>query len=246
MKFVIRLNFFVLALICGTAMAGPGDIFIVDKQHPQANDSNPGSATQPWKTIQHAVNTLGPGETVLVKAGIYTEINNDNSINNPGIVVRVNGTESQPITIRNFPGDRPIVDQGGNIDSVGFINKAGFMNHVVISGFEIRNVGAAGIFMNWSNVQGLVIENNYIHHVDGRLGGNVNGIKVWGARAPILRSNTIHDIRVAGNANIDDAACIGTYEGYKMRVEYNELYNCHTAVFLAAKFRRGHGCLCQR
>ena len=37
------------------------------------SDQNPGSITQPWKTIQKAANTMVGGETVLIRGGIYNE-----------------------------------------------------------------------------------------------------------------------------------------------------------------------------
>ena len=35
------------------------------------NDSNPGTSTQPWATLQKAVNTINPGDTALVRPGTY-------------------------------------------------------------------------------------------------------------------------------------------------------------------------------
>ena len=37
------------------------------------NDSNPGTAAQPWRTIQHAANVMVAGDTVFVRGGIYHE-----------------------------------------------------------------------------------------------------------------------------------------------------------------------------
>ncbi|HLO14019.1 MAG TPA: DUF1565 domain-containing protein, partial [Anaerolineales bacterium] len=37
------------------------------------SDFNPGTQTQPWKTIQKAVDTVPPGSTVIVKAGTYDQ-----------------------------------------------------------------------------------------------------------------------------------------------------------------------------
>ncbi len=34
---------------------------------PGGSDGWPGSASQPWATIQHAAETLGPGDTVFIK-----------------------------------------------------------------------------------------------------------------------------------------------------------------------------------
>jgi len=48
--------------------------FYVDQAHVLANDSNTGTETKPWKTIQQAANTLQAGDTVYVKAGIYQEL----------------------------------------------------------------------------------------------------------------------------------------------------------------------------
>lgn len=45
----------------------------VDQRNPVAADQNPGTAEQPWKTIQKAADTLQPGERVLIHAGTYRE-----------------------------------------------------------------------------------------------------------------------------------------------------------------------------
>jgi len=37
------------------------------------NDSNAGSESDPWKTIQHAANKAEAGNTVIIKPGIYKE-----------------------------------------------------------------------------------------------------------------------------------------------------------------------------
>jgi len=40
---------------------------------PSGNDSNPGTQTQPWQTIQKSANTMITGDTVYVQAGTYNE-----------------------------------------------------------------------------------------------------------------------------------------------------------------------------
>jgi hypothetical protein len=37
------------------------------------NDANPGTAEQPWRTVQHAVNTLRPGDAARIQPGEYRE-----------------------------------------------------------------------------------------------------------------------------------------------------------------------------
>ena len=36
------------------------------------NDTNPGTQTQPWKTIQKAADTMVAGDTVKIQPGTYT------------------------------------------------------------------------------------------------------------------------------------------------------------------------------
>ena len=35
------------------------------------NDTNPGTSEQPWLTLAKAVNTVAPGDTILIKPGVY-------------------------------------------------------------------------------------------------------------------------------------------------------------------------------
>jgi len=37
------------------------------------SDTHPGSQTEPWKTIQHAADSLQPGDTVYIRGGVYRE-----------------------------------------------------------------------------------------------------------------------------------------------------------------------------
>ncbi|HWH69758.1 MAG TPA: hypothetical protein VNT26_10255, partial [Candidatus Sulfotelmatobacter sp.] len=47
--------------------------YYVDGSNPRAADSNPGTAGQPFATINHAAQVLQPGERVVIAAGIYRE-----------------------------------------------------------------------------------------------------------------------------------------------------------------------------
>ena len=35
------------------------------------SDSDPGTESQPWATLQHAVDTIAAGDTIIVKSGTY-------------------------------------------------------------------------------------------------------------------------------------------------------------------------------
>ena len=54
-----------LAFAAGAALAT--DYYVATN----GSDSWPGTSSQPWATIQHAVDTIAPGDTIIVKPGAY-------------------------------------------------------------------------------------------------------------------------------------------------------------------------------
>ena len=76
-----------------------GNHYYVDEN--LGSDENPGSEAQPWQTIEKAVNTVAAGDTIYVRGGIYSTILGGWSFQN-------SGTQSQPITLTNYPGEQVI------------------------------------------------------------------------------------------------------------------------------------------
>ncbi|HEV2779538.1 MAG TPA: carbohydrate-binding protein [Actinophytocola sp.] len=66
------------------------------------NDSGPGTLAAPLRTIQRAVDLAQPGYTIFIRGGTYAPSTN--------IQILKNGTSSQPITMRNYNGERVIID----------------------------------------------------------------------------------------------------------------------------------------
>jgi hypothetical protein len=77
-----------------------GPAYFVDAS--RGDDSNEGSQQKPWRTLARAVKGLRPGNTLLLRAGIYFE----------SVVIDAIGTAEKPITIRVFPGELAILDAG--------------------------------------------------------------------------------------------------------------------------------------
>jgi Protein of unknown function (DUF1565) len=112
------------------------------------NDSNPGTQTAPWRTIQHAADSVRAGSTVNVQGGIYEEL----------VSINVSGNATEGfITFRSYPGETAILD-AGHFTPSGRQGVLTIHNHscVRIEGFEIRNFRTAehrlnplGISINW-------------------------------------------------------------------------------------------------
>ena len=61
--------------LASLALLGPSAAVAGVTYHvaPGGRDTNPGSASSPWASIQRAANTLGPGDTVIIAPGVYRE-----------------------------------------------------------------------------------------------------------------------------------------------------------------------------
>ncbi|KAG9020569.1 hypothetical protein FS842_007200 [Serendipita sp. 407] len=70
---------------------------------PSGSDSNSGTSTSaPLKTIQAAVNKAVAGDTIFLRAGTYAPSTN--------IQITKSGTSSAPITLKNYNGEKVIID----------------------------------------------------------------------------------------------------------------------------------------
>jgi hypothetical protein len=64
---------------------------------PTGSDSAPGTESQPFATVQHGVNQLLAGDTLVLRAGNYHE----------NVTVANSGTANAPITLAAYPGEIP-------------------------------------------------------------------------------------------------------------------------------------------
>jgi hypothetical protein len=177
----------VVALTSVLCSAQAGSSFYVSTI---GSDSNSGSFTAPWRTIQHAANTVTAGAMVYVKGGVYHE-----SVSFPA-----SGTSSDPITFTNYPGQNAVIDGTGlavsNIQ--GLINIKN-QSYITINGFEIRNYTTsssgptpAGIWVTGSG-SGLQLLNNKVHNITTKAEatGNAFGIAVYGTSVTPITNLTI-------------------------------------------------------
>jgi hypothetical protein len=85
-------------LACAGVLAGMAGrlgaaTYVVDQAAPGTADTNPGTEEKPFRTVQHAANTVKPGDTVHVLAGKYDE----------RIKVKVGGRDGQRVAFVAMP-----------------------------------------------------------------------------------------------------------------------------------------------
>lgn len=163
------------------------------------NDSNAGTLSAPFRTVQHAANIAVAGDTVEVRAGVYNE---KVSLPNSG------NASSGYITFMSYPGETAVLD-GTGISCCGATGQDGLFSlrtnsHIIIQGFEIRNyktttkASAVGIDFEGAGSY-LQILNNHIHNIVAT-GGSCNNanalaIAIYGEQAPA----SINHLTIAGN-----------------------------------------------
>ena len=166
------------------------------------SDANAGTLQAPWRTVQHAFDVLQPGQRALVRAGTYAE----------SLDVDRAGTAAAPITVENYPGERPIVNGGGQrpleISSSGaYVRVRGFVferspytsggnvdlygHHVEISGNEIRLAKDQGLYSD-EDSRNLHILGNWIHRNGQGVVHQSHGIYLQG-NDHLVANNVIHD-----------------------------------------------------
>ena len=207
MKF---LSLFVL-FVSAAVWAQPNASFYVATT---GNDSNPGTQSAPWKTIQHAADTVHAGSTVYVRGGIYEEL----------VRINVSGNASDGfITFRSYPGELAVLDASHFTpeDRQGVVTIQD-KSYVRIEGFEIRNFHTAehDLAPLGINVIGagshIELLNNNVHDIQqtfpGRdrpgSGGNGFGIAVYGtnAKSPItdlvIDGNEVHHLKTGSSESL--------------------------------------------
>src|SRR5689334_21722924 len=71
----------------------------VAQRHPQASDDGPGTRERPWKTLSKAAASARPGDTVLIRDGVYRE----------RVLINASGTAQAPIRFEAAPGEQVVL-----------------------------------------------------------------------------------------------------------------------------------------
>lgn len=208
------MKIFAFLIMCLSAICALGQVNTSYYAATTGSDSNPGTKTAPWRTIQHAANTARAGSTVNVRGGIYEEL----------VSIHVSGNASDGfITFRSYPGEIAVLEAQHftPADRQGVLTIHN-QSYVRIEGFEIRNFRTAehrltpmgiNVIGSGSHIELL---NNDVHHIqqtfEGRdapgRGGNGFGIAVYGtdAKTPItdliIDGNQVHHLKTGSSESL--------------------------------------------
>ena len=160
------------------------------------NDGNSGSATAPWRTIQHAAATAPAGTAVWVHAGVYNEL---------VTITRSGSAAAGFLTLAAAPGEAAVIDGAGlpipnGQNGLVTITDASWVR---VRGFELRNyiskttAAPVGVFVQGAGTH-IEILDNHVHDIATTLktaAGDALGVAVYGSAAPA----SINWLTVSGN-----------------------------------------------
>ena len=161
------------------------------------DDAGPGTRDEPWATLQHAADSVGPGATVYVREGVYEQ----------RVEVRGSGTPGRPITFAAAPGERVVLD-GSSLEVPAGQNAMiaiDSQRYVTIRGFEITGYRSdvsghvpIGILVTGA-ADHVRLAGNVVHDLgttfEGRNGGDAHGIGVFGTAG----DHPIEEVEIVDN-----------------------------------------------
>ncbi|MFD3726640.1 right-handed parallel beta-helix repeat-containing protein [Streptomyces sp. NPDC058671] len=122
----------VITVGAGTAHAADRTYFV----SPEGSDNNPGtSAGAPFRTLQKAADSAGPGDTVSIMNGTYSERSAGSNV----LTIRRSGRPGSPITFTAHPGHRPVIHPVKAWNGISVYGAS----YIAIKNLEIRGNNAA-------------------------------------------------------------------------------------------------------
>ncbi len=212
---------FMSLLICFAFQSARATDYYVSKT---GNDSNSGTETDPWLTIQKAANSAMPGSTVNIKGGTYNEKVN----------IGVSGTVADGyITFQNFGSDVVILDGTGlPVSGSTALLKIDSKSYIKIKGLQICNLRTSAInnvpmgILVTGTAGNIELRNNYIHHIAntasisrGGNGRDAHGLAVYGTSGTTAISNLIIDGNEIANCTLGSSESMvvnGNVDGFQI------------------------------
>jgi hypothetical protein len=166
---------------------------------PTGSNSNPGTISAPFATLQKAHDIANPGDTIYMRGGTYM-------LNNSAVQISRSGSSGNPITVINYPGETPVLD-GINITtsyrSAIQLTGASWWH---FQGLEIKNAAAMGIYLTGASNNNIIEQCVTHHNVRIQLSGAGIQIDSGGASNDLILNNDSHHNGIYGTNGGDGIA----------------------------------------
>lgn len=131
---------------------------------PNGDDSNPGTGSQPWRTIQYAIDNVAAGEKIIVRGGTYNE----------GLQFHISGQDGSPITLAAYEGEAVTINGGGNPAILDWYGT----QYWIIEGFALDSNAQHTICLDAWRCEGAC---GGTHHWTIRNNTIIGSVKIYGS-----------------------------------------------------------------
>ena len=231
--------FVVQAQACSKKMTGNNIIssgnFHVYYVAVNGSETNTGTINAPFQTINTALSYAVPGDTVMVRGGTYYE----------RVVFPKSGIMGKWITVKAYPGERPIID-GSKIIVAGWLSLVTIssIRYISLEGLDIcnlvtstKNTDPEGIAIN-DDSHDITIKNCNIYNIknnaslsDGRSGHAILalGNGTTAIYNLVITGCTVHDTQTGTSENVTLA---GNIDGFTFN--HNKVYDTENIGVIVA------------
>jgi parallel beta-helix repeat protein len=161
---------------------------------PTGNDGAPGSLALPHRTLRHALDLAGPGDTIYLHAGTYPE-----GVSIHDGAIRGGTSWSNPLVIASYPGDVVVLQPPAGAQRVVTFADAR-ASYIVVRGLvlDARNIRYEAVKITWSGPAGASNASHHIRIEDSEIvGARGHGVLFGSHHNELLRS------RVHGHGRTD-------------------------------------------
>ena len=122
---------------------------------PSGSDSNPGTISQPFFTLNKAWTVVGAGDIIYMRGGTYNYGATGTTLSGK------NGSAGSPISILAYPGEYPVIDYMGTARSSQLIGiSISSASYLYLKGIRVTRISQAWNGSNYINQYGLRINSN--------------------------------------------------------------------------------------
>jgi len=232
--------FAIQAMACSKKTVGNDVIVSTGNTHiyyvsVNGSDANSGKINTPFQSINAALDHALPGDTVMVRGGSYYD----------KVVFPKSGAMDKLITLKAYPGERPMID-GSKIIVSGWVPLVTLSNvrYITLDGFDICNLTSStfntdpeGIAIN-GNSHDITIKNCNIYNIknnaslnDWRSGHAILAIGngTTAITNLVITRCTVHDTQTGTSENVTLA---GNIDGFVF--SHNKVYDTENIGIIVA------------
>lgn len=234
LPFILTIGFGLMNAPNFVQAAGGNTYYVAPLASSSGDSSVEGTGTidNPYSTIKRAVESMKPGDTVVLRGGTYHELID---------LYNRNGSSDAWLTVKAYPGEKPILDGRNKLDEGIIFNACSYWR---IEGIEFTGYTGAAIYIK-DQCNHFDLNHLTIHDLNGPLGTNAGTEGIMGEKNSsyvTVRNTEIYNVGLAQKKQTDHGIYIG-YGAHNWTFDSNIIHdNSGAGIQLIGEPNGGSNC----